>query len=432
MASTFPEPTPIRPNPPFKVGLIGVTGYGYDYFKCLSELVRQGRIEWGAVTIINPDEAKDQVKAFQDLGVPIYADYRQMLEKERRALDWVCIPTGIGCHKSMAIDCLKLGLQTLVEKPLAPVLQEIEAIQKAERDAEIVASVGFQHTYVEDTWTIKKRLLEGAIGKIQRVDCLGLWPRSQDYYERNEWAGQLSVGGSWILDSPFHNGLSHLVNLILFWLGDTMDSRANLERVSAEVYRVKSIESYDTVRTVATTESGVEAAVMVSHGSLHNIDPEIRVTGEKGRFLWRYSGAHSLETDHGTEDIVSPNPIKIRERMFDAIVDRLCGDSAPNCSTELAKGVCKWANAIHDICPIEDIPSQFRVKMVSENGEIFEAIDNLEYFALKAHNEGTSLKDAGAPWANEPATRTVSDYDAFEGKFCHPIGGRDKIVGLSS
>ena len=432
MASKHAEPTPIRPNPPFKVGLIGVTGYGYDYFKCLSKLVEQGRIEWGAVTIINPDEAREQIQIFESLGVPIYADYRQMLKMESRALDWVCIPTGIGFHKQMAVDCLKLGLQTLVEKPLAPVLQEVEAIQDAEREANIVASVGFQHTYVEDTWKIKKRLLEGAIGQVQRVDCLGLWPRSRDYYHRNEWAGKLRVGDSWILDSPFHNGLSHLVNLILFWLGDTLESGADPKQISAELYRAKDIESFDTVRTVATTESGVEAAVTVSHSSLHNIDPEIRITGTEGQLLWRYSGAHSLVSDNGSETIVSSNPVEIRALMFDAVVDRIGGAKSRNCSTRLAKGVCKWANAIHDTCPIEDIPDRFRVKVSSENGEAFDAIDNLEYIALKAHNEGISLKAAGAPWAIEPLVRDVSDYRAFEGKLCHPVDGKGKIVGISS
>lgn len=432
MASKYAELTPIRPNPPFRVGLIGVTGYGYDYFKCLTDLVEQGRVEWGAVTIINPDEAKERIETFENLRVPIFADYRQMLELEGRNLDWVCIPTGIGFHKQMAIDCLKLGLQILVEKPLAPVLQDIEAIQAAEREANVIASVGFQHTYVEDTWKIKKRLLEGAIGQVQRVDCLGLWPRSRDYYHRNEWAGRLRVGDSWILDSPFHNGLSHLVNLILFWLGDTLESGADPKRVSAELYRVKSIESFDTVRSVATTEGGVEAAVTVSHGSLHNIDPEIRITGSEGQLHWRYSGTHLLESDSGTETIVSPNPIEIRKLMFDAVVDRIGGGEARNCSTGLARGVCKWANAIHDTCPIENIPDKFRVTVSNENGEVHDAIDNLEYFALKAHNEGISLKAAGAPWAIEPIVRDVSDYGAFEGKFCYPVEGKDRIVGVAT
>ena len=432
MASNFAELAQNKSSPPVRVGLIGVTGYGRDYFKCLTDLAEQGRVEWGAATIINPEDAKEQIETFENLGVPVFADYRQMLELEGRNLDWVCIPTGIGLHKQMAIDCLKLGLQTLVEKPLAPVLEDIEAIQAAELEAGIVASVGYQHTYVEGTWKIKERLLEGAIGQVQRVDCLGLWPRSRKYYDRNEWAGKLRAGDSWILDSPFHNGFSHLVNLILFWLGETLDSGADPRSLSTELYRVKSIDSFDTVRTVAVTEGGVEAAVIVSHGSLHNIDPEIRIVGSEGHLLWRYSGAHLLESDSGTEKIVSPNPVEIRKIMFDAVVERIAGGETRNCSTGLARGVCKWANAIHDTCPIENIPHKFRVTALSENGEVHDAIDNLEYFALKAHNEGISFKAAGAPWAIEPIIRDLSEYGAFEGKFCNPFEGNDKIAGVAT
>ena len=62
-----------------------------------------------------------------------------------------------------------------------------------------------------------------------------------------------------------------------------MDSGADPQSLSTELYRVKGIDSFDTVRTVATTEGGVEAAVTVSHGSLHNIDPEIRIAGSEGQ-----------------------------------------------------------------------------------------------------------------------------------------------------
>ncbi len=142
-----------------------------------------------------------------------------MLEAEKRSLDWVCIPTGIGSHTRTTIECLNLGLQVLVEKPLAPTLQDVAAIQAAERASGVSVAVGFQHTYIEDTWHIKQSLLDGEIGEIQKVDCLGMWPRSQNYYHRNEWSGHLHDGDSWVLDSPLHNGLSHMVNLILFWLG---------------------------------------------------------------------------------------------------------------------------------------------------------------------------------------------------------------------
>jgi len=138
-----------------------------------------------------------------------------------------------------------------------------------------------------------------------------------------------------------------------------------------------------------------------------------------------------LESDSGTETIVSPNPVEIRKIMFDAVVDRIGGGETRSCSTGLARGVCKWANAIHDTCPIENIPDKFRVTVSSENGEVHDAIDNLEYFALKAHNEGISFKAAGAPWAIEPIIRDLSEYGAFEGKFCYPFKGNERIVGVA-
>ena len=76
MTADLSVPTPIRPKPPFRVGLIGVTGYALAYFDCLGALVADGRVQWAAVTIINPDEAVNQVAKLKELGIPIYSDYR--------------------------------------------------------------------------------------------------------------------------------------------------------------------------------------------------------------------------------------------------------------------------------------------------------------------------------------------------------------------
>ncbi len=412
------SPTPFRPKPPYRVGLIGVTGYALAYFECLSSLVESGRAKWGAVTIINPLEAVDQVEQLKRLGVPIYDDYREMLESEKRNLDWVCVPTGIGSHTQMTLDCLRLGLQVLVEKPLAPTLQDVAAIQEAEQKSGIQIAVGFQHTYLEDTWDIKRRLLAGEIGEIKRVDCVGIWPRSHTYYERNEWSGHLHDGDHWVLDSPLHNGLSHMVNLILFWTGERLEGRAELKRVSAELYRSKPIEGFDTIRTVAELDSGVEAAVLLTHGSLHQIDPEIVITGSRGVFRWRFCGTHTFYTGDKVVSMKTPGQIEIRSLMFEAMVDHIEGKPHRICTSELAKGTCKWVNAVHDTIPIHDIPEQYCSSVVAENGETFEIIEDLEYYALRAYYEKCSLSEAGAPWAIAPRERDLEDYTAFEARYC--------------
>lgn len=413
-----PPATPIFPKPPYRVGLVGVTGYGHAYFESLNALAEKRVVELTAVTIINPEQAVEQIEILKKAGVPIYGEYREMLESEKRNLDWVCLPTGIGCHTRMTLDCLKLGFQVLVEKPLAPTLQEVEAIQAAERNSGIEVGVGFQHTYLKDTWEIKERLLQGEIGELQRVDCIGIWPRSRSYYHRNEWSGHLHDGESWILDSPLHNGLSHLVNLILFWTGDRLETRARLANVSAELYRSKPIESFDTLRTVAQLESGVEAAVLLSHGSLHQIDPEIVITGTKGEFRWRFYGSHTFYVNGEKRTLKSPHQLKVRDLMFDAMVDHVGGGPSRICTTELAKGTCKWVNAVHDTIPIHDIPDSFRESVVAENGETFDIIEGLEYYALRAYKEKRSFAELGAPWAVQPRIRELEGYVAFEGKYC--------------
>ena len=117
----------------------------------------------------------------------------------------------------MAIDCLNLGLQILVENWLR--YCRILCFLAAEREAGIVASVGFQHTYVE------------ILGRLKSVCWKGDWSSSasglfgalasfSEILSPKRMAGncEREIPGYWIRLS--NNGFSHLVNLILFWLGE--------------------------------------------------------------------------------------------------------------------------------------------------------------------------------------------------------------------
>ena len=401
---------------PLRVGLIGVTGYAHAYFNEINKLIEAGQVQWGAVTIINREEAPDQVSFLEAAKVPIYDDYRDMLERENGNLDWLCVPTAIGWHKRMTLDALEAGLPVLLEKPMAPTLQDVEEIQAAEQASGLLVAVGYQHTYSETTWEMKRRLLEGAIGEIRRVDSFCLWPRTRSYYDRNNWSGRLFVGDSWVLDSPLHNAISHMLNLILFLAGSSLSERADLERVEAELYRAKPIQSYDTVRTEALLTGGIPASVLFSHSSetIHN--PEIRITGSKGFIHWRFDEPHILRS--GDEEILFPpeDQIFIREMMFDNIVRRLRGDrSARICSTEQAKGEVKWVNAVQDAAAIHDIPAEFRRRRVDNNGDICDVIKGLDAVANEAHRQRKWFHELGVPWAVKPGRLDVRNYTAFRG-----------------
>ncbi|MDQ8183658.1 Gfo/Idh/MocA family oxidoreductase [Pelagicoccus sp. SDUM812005] len=418
MTNSKTSPFSQRPHAPVRVGLVGVTGYGSAYFEALTRLVDLGRVAWGAVTIINPKDTVEQIAFFQERNVPIFGDYLEMLEEGQELIDWVCIPTGIGWHTQMVVESLARGYQVTVEKPLAPTLQDVATIQAAEKRSGIGISVGFQYAYQQETWDIKERLLSGEIGKVERIDCLALWPRMRSYYARNKWSGRLHDGRSWILDSPLHNALCHLINLILFWSGKERGKEADIVRLQAEAYRSKPIESYDTVRSVATMDSGIEAAVVLSHSTCQRYDPEIRIRGEKGEIFWRFIGDYEVEVDGVRRSYPKLDQISVRDHMFDNVLDRIEGKSARICTSDLARGTVKWVNTVHDTAEIQEIPPAYRKAVCDEAGEVVDTVCDLEYFALRSFYERKSFQELGAPWAVEPSVADTSDYEAFLGRFC--------------
>ncbi len=431
MALTLDPTFHARRKLPLRFGLIGVTGYGLAHYTNLNELVDMGIAEWAGATVINPDEAPEQMAFFKQQGIPVYPAYEQMLAAEK--MDWVCIPTGIGWHTQMTVDCLKVGLPVLVEKPLAPTLQDVRIIQQAEEKYKHPVCVGFQYLYQEDVWNIKECILNGTIGEVEQVDCIGLWPRPQSYYQRNNWAGKLHDGYSWILDSPIHNALSHIINLILFWCGPELGKSADLHKVSAELYRFKPIESYDTVRTEAQFDTGLKAAVILSHSSRNSIEPEIRITGSKGVVRWRFQNKTMITVDGKTEYLETQDLLNLRSVMFKAVAEFIVGKPARICTAEMAKGTVKWINAIQDVAPICEPDSKYQLSLLDENEDIFVSVEDLEYFALKSFTERKSFLEVGAPWAVSAREEDVSGYTDFKAKWVSDsVSTLPEAIGMES
>jgi predicted dehydrogenase len=300
---------------------------------------------------------------------------------------------------------------------MAPTLRGVEAIQQVEAETGQLVAIGFQHCCSRDTLKVKKRLLEGVIGEVQRVEALCLWPRAVSYYQRNNWAGCVADENGWVLDSPLHNALSHLVNLILFFTGKSMHERADVVSMEAELYRAKPIQNFDTVRCVGKLDTGVEASLILSHSSLEKMDPEIRIHGSKGVYVWRFGEPHTFEFDGNVEPMEVESPLDVRAYMFDSIVRILQGDSGiPYCTTEHAKGEVKWVNAVQDAAVTQTIAQEFCRQVEDSEGEVSDTVVDLKRYAVEAYQRNCSFKEAGAPWAIEASQLDLHGYTSFMGR----------------
>jgi predicted dehydrogenase len=385
-------------TPPARVAIIGVSGYGSIHLQLARASQQRGEIALTAATIINPDEEAMVVSELRAQGTEIFDSYLDMLKRHAGRIDLCLIPTGIHWHARMTVAALKAGANVLVEKPLAGSLAEVEEIRRVERETGRFVAVGFQDLYEPGTIWLKDELRRGAIGTIESVRFLGVWPRPREYFTRNDWAGRLQVDGAVVLDSPLNNAFAHFVMLSLFFIGaDVSDLGLSVE--GAELLRAHEIESFDTAVIRSRTASGVKLWFGASHACSETIEPEIVITGSRGQARWRYEAeAHWRSTSGAISRLQLPDISVARKEMFDAALRRLRDPKVAICTTELAAQHTALVEMVHQHGQIETVPAE-HVTWIGEKGRSSQVaqIDGLLDALRRSYAAEQSLAASGFP-----------------------------------
>jgi predicted dehydrogenase len=170
-----------------------------------------------------------------------------MLERHRRELDLVVVPTPINLHAEMHAAATAFGLPVHLEKPPTLDHAELEQMIAADAHARRASFVGFNFIIEKTRLALKQRLLAGEFGDVRGATLSATWPRPTSYFTRNQWAGRLLVGDQLVLDSCFGNAMAHFVHNLLFWAGNRgLYSWGQPAAVRAELDRAHPIEGADT------------------------------------------------------------------------------------------------------------------------------------------------------------------------------------------
>lgn len=389
--------------------LVGISGYGKIYYERLLHHAAAGEVRIAAATVINQAEEAAACVRLRQHGCQLYDDYRKMLEDYRGRLDLVLIPTGIPWHMAMTVAALEAGANVLVEKPLTATVAELDAIRDASRRMGRFVAVGFQFCYHPALARVHTLVAGGAIGDLQSVRCIGLWPRPEAYYRRNRWAGCITAAGSTVWDSPMTNALAHFLLLVLQWALIGRERQESLTIIEAELYRAQAIESYDTVAFRAATTGGAHVMFLASHSTPEVHEPEIVLAGTHGRIRCDFLTRTCVCTRPGQPDesFALPDDDALRARMFVQVLQRVRDPAASVCTLELAALHTRCIAAIHDHAVIHDIPAGLR-QPVRDAGETSPRIcvPGLGEVLLRAF-AGQRLpgEQVPAPAWSRPATR---------------------------
>jgi predicted dehydrogenase len=424
-------------------GLGGYAGWACDQLLAAAAKGNgDGRPTARLTAVCEPDLAKHaaKVQALRAAGIRVTSDLDELLAQP---IDAVWLPLPIDLHRPVTERALAAGKPVLVEKPAAGCVDDVDAMIEAQLAARLPVAVGYQNLYDDATWTVKRRLLDGAIGEPISASVACCWPRTDAYFTRTNWAGKLKHNGSWVLDSPVNNAMAHFLNLALFLLGPSEPTSAEPISVEAELYRVNVIENFDTccLRYRVSHRSlqhdgdgngngngnghgsnGVPLLVAFTHACRRTIHPILTITGRRGTMrFWngnRYEITTNMPSDRGVVEPapqVFPAAPHVGSLVARGFAAYLLGDPHPHVATLAnARAHTVAINGASEAAVVHSIASEFIKVIPGPDGHPLRTLAGIEDALLACAADGQMLHEsARAPWTVPAGTRDLRGYSHF-------------------
>jgi predicted dehydrogenase len=398
---------------PVTVVLSAIGGYGYHYYKALTEQFPAGAVELTAAV----DPAPEKSECYADIkarGIPVYPSMEAFYDRGRTA-DLAVIVSPIQHHVPQSCGALQEGSHVLCEKPVCATIQEVDRLIESRDASGRWVRIGFQLSYAAAIQNLKKDIMEGRFGRPILLKTLYLWPRGWEYYHRNDWAGRVKDdAGNWILDCPANNAMAHDLHNMLYLLGSRIDSAAEPIKITAECYRAYPIQNYDTVACRIFTQANAELLFYASHATPKKVGLCFAFEFEKATVTYEADGDDIVaKYRNGREEHYgSPQATPHFQKLFEAVAavkkptPVLCGPEAARPHTLCVNGIQESAGKI--------VPFP-KSKSRSDEKNGVRWVEGLAETLQECYQKGTLPSESRVSWARHRKTIYLKDYRHFPG-----------------
>jgi predicted dehydrogenase len=149
--------------PKYRVAVIGRTGKG-NYGHGLDTVWQ--KCDKAEIVAVADENEVGRTAAAKRLGAKTaYADYKQMLEKEKPQIVSVA-DRWPDCHRDMVVACAEYSASIFLEKPAAQTLQQADEMVAACEKHHVKCAVAHQTRYSSRAKVVKELIAEGKIGDV--------------------------------------------------------------------------------------------------------------------------------------------------------------------------------------------------------------------------------------------------------------------------
>ena len=232
-----------------RIGFIGTGNIAQFHLQRLQQIEEAETV---ALCDLDLERAEAAQKKF---GGTVYADYREMLERERLDAVYICIPPF--AHLDQELEAVKRGIHLYVEKPITLDMELGKRIEQAVRRRGVIAACGYHWRYFDTVDRLKSLVDQESIGL-----AVGHWfggvPQAPWWRNRYQSGGQLVEQAT------------HIVDLARYLLGDVAE-------VGAYYFRglIRDIPGYN-------VEDASVAILKFQSGAIGTITSSCLLTGGGG------------------------------------------------------------------------------------------------------------------------------------------------------
>lgn len=258
----------------------GIVGARHPHIELLIDELARRRGEVDLVAVAEDDPSlREQLS--QRLGVESYADYREMLVRER--LDAVGVVTVNNERGNVIETCLREGVHVVADKPLCTRLDGLRAIERAWRDSGRLLSVLFDKRFYPPTLAVRDLIAAGELGEIVLAWASG--PHRLRRATRPAWMFRRDAYGGILNDLAVHD-----VDLLLWLTG----SRSGwVQGLTGNAAHRDLPEFEDHGQVLLRSDEGLMAAIEVHwlspEAAPHHGDYRMVLTGTNGSAELRWA-----------------------------------------------------------------------------------------------------------------------------------------------
>nr|WP_309098527.1 Gfo/Idh/MocA family oxidoreductase [Fredinandcohnia onubensis] len=263
----------------------------------------ENELEIVALCDVKPENMEDKLQKFNlPSSTAQYADYKEMLEKEKPELVAIC--TESGKHAAIALDCIEAGANLIIEKPIALSLEDADEIIQKAKEKNVKVSACHQNRFNKSIQKIREAVEAERFGRLLHGTAHIRWNRGEDYYTQAPWRGTWEQDGGALMNQCIHN-----IDLLRWMMGGEISEVVGM----TDNLKHGFIEAEDLGLALIKFTNGSYGIVEGTTNIFPtNLEETLYIFGDKGTVKAGGKSVNIIEEWHFADNTDNPEEVKAK------------------------------------------------------------------------------------------------------------------------